>query len=269
MKLQKLFVISIGLLIIATGCQLSEPDSGSRNPAATTLSPGGAGSGGSGGTSGTPGRSSIEGLVISDPLTNGTSAGIVSGGTYTSEGYKVTTNSGGYVMYPTNIVGDIRVEFDAKGYLPSERAPDSKLTVIEMYDADPYTEWRIVWESVDSYLYQLRKRGYDPTGTVTDALDLKFGNARRGVGKELWGWRGDCLAGNPVEWNPGKTYHWVVIVENGRTEVYRDGQIYYSVDCATEFAPTKPIVVRIGGTSYGASGPRDVTYSNVQIYSLN
>ena len=42
MKLQQLFVVSIGLLIIVTGCQLSDPDSGG-SPAATPLSPGGTG----------------------------------------------------------------------------------------------------------------------------------------------------------------------------------------------------------------------------------
>ncbi len=257
MKRHKLFVFILSFTLLATGC-LHDSDSSSGQPTAVAVGPSTTGGG-------TPERSGGSGLVVSDPLTNGTSSGIVAGGEFTAEGYHVTTNNGGYVMYPTNIIGDIRVEFDAKGYITAEQASDNKLTVIEMYDADPYVNWRD-WRAIDAYLYQLRKRGLG--NRVTDALDLKYGNMVKGFGKEMWGWMGDCLAGNPVEWDPAKTYHWVIIVSNGRTEVYRNGQIYYSAGCALEFAPTNPIVVRIGGTSYGALGPRDVTYSNVKIYDL-
>lgn len=245
-----LFVLLLSLMLLAAGCSNDSNSSSSTSP--TT-----------GG--GTP-ESSSGNLVVSDSLTNGTSSGIVAGGDFTSEGYKVTTNNGGYVMYPTNITGDIRVEFDAKGYIPAEQAADSKLTVIELYDSDPYANWRVDWAAINAYLYQLRKRGAG--GAFTDALDLKFGSAVKGVGRELWGWLGDSVGPSPLEWDPNTTYHWVVTVANGKTEVYRDGQIYYSVGCAAEFAPTNPIVVRIGGTSYGALGPRDVTYSNVNIYNL-
>jgi hypothetical protein len=255
MKLRHtLFVLILSFMLLAAGCST---DSDSSSPTAATPSTTGGGN---------PERGSSGNLVVSDPLTNGTSSGIVAGGAFTAEGYHVTTNNGGYVMYPTNVTGDIRIEFDAKGYIPAEQAADSKLIVIQLYDSDPYANWRVNWASINAYLYQLRKRGAG--GEFTDALDLKFGSAVKGVGKELWGWRGDSVGPNPLEWDPNKTYHWVVTVANGKTEVYRDGQIYYSVGCATEFAPTNPIVVRIGGTSYGALGPRDVTYSNVTIYDL-
>jgi hypothetical protein len=257
MKLHKLFVLALSLTLLATGC-LSDSDSSSGQP---TVVSGPATTGG-----GTPERSGSGSLVVSDPLTNGTSSGIVAGGNFTAAGYYVGTNNGGYVMYPTNIVGNIRVEFDASGYLPNEDASDSKLTVLELYDSDPYANWKVDWASIPAYLYQLRKRGAG--GAFTNALDLKYGSAYYHQDHEMWGWHPSYRPGQPLEWDPAKTYRWVVTVSNGITEVYRDGFLYYSENCSLEFAPKNPIVVRIGGTSYGSLGPRNVTYSNVRIYDL-
>jgi hypothetical protein len=274
MKLQKLFVLCLVLLVALVGCEKEEinaptsaedavdqanaverwthPDAGTApepKPEGSTVPEG------------------AENLVVNDPLTNGTTIGAVAGGEFTPEGYRVLTNNGGYVMYATDIIRNIQVEFNAKGYIPGENSVSAKLTVLEMFDADPYTPWNLVWRDIDSFLWQLRKRGAG--GIVTDALDLKFGCERRHVGKEFWGWRGDCLAGNPIEWDPNKLYRWVVTVSEGRTEVIRNGQLMYSVDSAVGFAPDGPLVVRIGGTSYGAEGPRGVAYSNVKIYRLD
>ncbi|PIE36108.1 hypothetical protein CSA56_01460 [candidate division KSB3 bacterium] len=258
MKLCKLFVLVLSLALSATGC-LNDHDSSSGQPTTVAAAP-------STTSGGTTESSSSSGLIVSDPLTNGTSSGIVAGGNFTAAGYYIGTNNGGYIMYPTNIIGNIRVEFDASGYLPNEDAADSKLTVIELYDSAPYANWKTDWASIPAYLYQLRKRGAG--GSYTNALDLKYGSAYYNTDHEMWGWYPDYRSGQPLEWDPAKTYHWVVTISGGVTEVYRDGFLYYSENCSLAFAPKNPIVVRIGGTSYGAYGPRNVTYSNVKIYDL-
>jgi hypothetical protein len=206
-------------------------------------------------------------LVIPDLLTNGQSAGIIKGGAFTPEGYKITAERQGYIMYETDIKKNIRIEFDAKGYIDREPivGTDDNFIVMLMHDAnDPYVNW-FNWAHIPNYLYQIRKIGEGPT---PNGISFKGGCGFKGVGFELSSWTGACLAGHPIEWNPNKKYHWVITVSNGRTEVIRDNIKLFSVDCAIDFNPDNRLVVFIGGAAYGPLSPKNVTYSNVEIYRL-
>lgn len=213
-------------------------------------------------------------LAIDDPLTNGRCAGRVVGGEFTAEGCRITAEKG-YIIYETDIRKQIRVEFDAKGYLDREpsRGTDDNAMLFVMHDAEPDTNWAAAWRDLPNYLYQIRKIGLfiengQPLFT-TNGISFKAGCAYRNVGVELASWNGgDCLAGHPVEWNPSKRYHWVITVSNGRTEIVRDGVKMFSIDCATAFNPDNRLLIYIGGATYGPYSPRNVTYSNVKIYRV-
>jgi hypothetical protein len=204
---------------------------------------------------------------VFDPLTNGTSVGIVSGGIFTSEGYKITADQG-YIMYETSITGNIRVEFDAKGYIPNEPAhgTDDTSTIMVMHDADFYTNWVTDWSFLPNCLLQLRKLGLyleggQPLSTL-NGIQFKGGCEGGTVGFELSSWTGDCFVGHPVAWDPSKTYHWVITVSNGVAEVFRDNVMFFS---GSGFSPKNRIIVGIGGTTFGTYSPDNVTYSNVYI----
>ena len=217
------------------------------------------------------GESQIEDgqLVVFDPLTNGRSVGNVNGGQFSPEGYKVTTNFRGYLVYETDIVGNIGVEFDAKGYIDRENCSDSKLVVILMFDAPRDANWGdpAIWRDSHYSLLELRKRGVVPGfDHVTNGLGLKCGS--HGHGLEFGSWAGHGLAGHPIEWNPNTLYHWVITWKDGRCEIIRNDQMMYSLNTTPQYAPKGKMNIRIGGTQWGRGGPRNVTYSNVRIYRL-
>ena len=142
------------------------------------------------------GESQIEGgqLVVFDPLTNGRSVGTVNGGQFSPEGYKVTTNFRGYLVYETDIVGNIGVEFDAKGYINRENCSDSKLVVLLMFDAPRDANWGdpAIWRDSHYSLLEIRKRGVVPGfDHVTNGLGLKCGS--HGHGLEFGSWAGTWL----------------------------------------------------------------------------
>jgi hypothetical protein len=234
-------------------------------PSSTTVSPTTSGSSTSTGTSGGP----VSGnLVISDPLVDGRSVGAVNGGVFMpGAGYKITAERRAYIMYVTDIKKNIRIEFDAQGYIDREPliGTDDNFIVMAMHDADdPLVNW-FNWQSIPNYLYQIRKIGDGPT---TNGISFKGGCGMKGVGFELASWVGHCLAGHPIEWNPNKKYHWEMIVSGGHTDVIRDGIKLFSVSCAQEFNPDNRLVVFIGGVAFGPQSPKNVTYSNVKIYRL-
>ena len=208
-------------------------------------------------------------LVIHDPLTNGRTVGVVNGGAFTPGGYNITTNFYGSLVYETGITGNIGVEFDAKGYIDREECSDSKLVVLLMYDAprDANLGDPAIWRESSYSVLEMRKRGHVAGFEhVTNGLGLKCG--AHGDGLEFGTWAGHGLAGHPLEWNPEVTYHWVVTWKNGALEILRNKQPMYAVNTLPQYEPKGRMVVRIGGTHWGRSGPRGVTYSNVRIYRV-
>ncbi len=216
------------------------------------------------------GETSISGkLVIADSLKNGRTVGMVNGGQFTPDGYRITTNFQGYLVYETGITGDIGVEFTAKGYLDREECSDSKLVVLLMYDAPRDANWGepAVWRDSHHSLLEIRKRGFVPGFEhITNGLSLKCSS--HGGGIEFGSWAGHGLAGHPLEWNPNTTYHWVITWKDGMLDVRRNDQPLYLTNTLPQYNPKGKMVVRIGGTHWGRGGPRNVVYSDVKIYRL-
>jgi hypothetical protein len=272
MKGQKLFVffvgivLCVGLLIGLTSCHLFHSDSDSTSPSSP----------GSGSSPTQPGNIPGATLVIFDPLTNNQSDynAILIGGEFTPEGYHITADQG-YIMYETDIRENIRVEFDAKGFIWDEwdHEGNDESTIMVMHDAiDPYVNWPALWSVLDNCWFQMIKLGMSPYNSV-NGLKLKGGCdcdwGGGGTFFEVSSYyhhdNGAFVGGHPVDWDPATTYHWVVTVQSGHTEGFRDGQQLFWGD---GFWPGNRIVVLIGGAYYNVYSPRDVTYSNVTIYRL-
>lgn len=216
------------------------------------------------------GATSISGkLMVADSLKNGRTVGVVNGGQFTPDGYRITTNFQGYLVYETGITGNIGVEFTAKGYLDREECTDSKLVVLLMYDAPRDANWGdpAIWRDSHYSLLELRKRGAVPGFEhITNGFGLKC--LSHGEGAESGSWAGHGLAGHPLEWNPNTSYHWVITWKDGTLDVRRNDQPLYLANTLPHFNPKGKIVVRIGGTHWGRGGPRNVTYSDVKIYRI-
>jgi hypothetical protein len=212
-----------------------------------------------------------DGLVIHDLLSDGSSVGYVTGGMFTNEGYTVTTNSGGYLAYETDILHDIRIEFDAKGYVPLEENGDGKIVIMQMFDSGHDFNWMGTdpWFSPYS-MYEVRKRGkWD--GQVldrTDGVHFKCGGEGND-GLELGTWiPGDSPAEHPLDWDSDTVYHWVITLNDSYTEISRNGKLLFAEHIGHVFSPDDTLNIRIGGTWFGRVGPANVTYSNVKIFRL-
>ena len=210
-------------------------------------------------------------LVLSDSLTNGgTKATMIGGGEFTAEGYHFTSHEG-YIIYDTTVVGNFRVEFDTKGFDPNEpyHDPDDQSTILFMQDAPLGTNWT-QWQTIPHCLFQMIKMTWYPGGEQSaNGLKVKGGCDGGATGFEVSSYyhrdNGVFLASHPLEWNPETTYHWVVTVKNGHTEIFRDGVQMMSGE---GFWPGDPMRFFFGGTGmfFGQLSPDNVTFSNINIY---
>lgn len=203
-------------------------------------------------------------LVINDPLTNGQSVGIVAGGWFIpGQGYHLPANWANYIAYETGMTGaNIRLEFDATGYIPMEGDDaDGKMVILRILDSP----WTFPWLGSDQWqagysIFELRKKGRYYADA--DGMHLKFGAGQ--TFDEYRSYEGDSPSGHPFAWNPNTTYHWLVLIQNNTFRITRNGAVIFSGSSAA-FRPTNPLNILIGGTPTGASGPRDVTYANVKV----
>jgi hypothetical protein len=123
------------------------------------------------------------------------------------------------------------------------------MIVIEIFDSPHEVSWlggSSAWETYD--LYQIKK--------VDERIRLKAG------GKGSWG--GGYVGS--FGWDANTTYHWVITIQDGYTEVTRNGEMVVS-ESIPEFQPFAPLNIRIGG-SWCDSGSAGVTYSNVSISGM-
>ena len=210
-------------------------------------------------------------LVIDDPLTNGQTKAQRGGeGAFkANEGYAITGRDQSYLLYTPGITKSIRVEFDAKGYIPAEsmHGSNDQMSLIVMQDVPHGTNW-VNWRSIDGFLFQLQKLAKFENST--DGLKLKAGAALRTSFDGEWKtYMGDGMIGHPLSWDASKTYHWTIVFQPGNLEISRDSQLIfkYWIDPKVFGNATSPIIVYIGG-DFGANNvsPQNVTYSNVKIY---
>jgi hypothetical protein len=208
-------------------------------------------------------------LLLSDPLTNGTSiATQIGGGEFTSEGYDLSSQFG-YIIYDTDITGNFRVEFDTKGLTPGEyyHAPDDQSTILFMQDAPLGTDWT-QWKSISHCLFQLIKLDYYPGSSSTDQMKVKAGCDGGASGFEFWsylGGHGGSWVGPEPTWDASQTYHWKVTVVDGHVEGFRDDVQLFTGD---GFWPGDPMRFFFGGTgaAIGQLSPDNAIYANIKIY---
>jgi hypothetical protein len=249
--------LCVGMILTLTSCNSSDDNSGVTTP-------------------------SDPNMVIWDPLTNGKTVAnaMLAGGAFTSEGYKITAEEG-YVGYETTLTQNIIVEFDAKGYVKNEPAhmevepPDDVANLLSIHDALLGTDWRAPrWQTLPYCSFRMRKKLDLPGQIGINGIQIKGGCRDSGfeIGSYwLWNardagaWTDNWGFGNPVSWDANKTYHWKVSVNNGHTEIYRDG---IQLGWGDGFLPQQRYVVYIGGADWANEGvfsPANVTYSNVKI----
>jgi len=203
--------------------------------------------------------------ILEDPLTHKGTLGRRQGGEFTSEGFKVTSPLHHFILYQTNLSGQIRVEFEAKGFLPNE-ATDSKLVFFRMFDSPPDEQEGSLPMMARYFLYEIRKQGLEGgrVGKATNGLALKLGGRGLQNFTRLGTWEpGQARTGN-LSWDPDKKYFFRIIWDQRRTKIYRDDVLIYDI-YEPRFAPTK-IYIRLGGTCGDRKAPIGVTYSNVRIY---
>ncbi len=210
-------------------------------------------------------------LVIDDKLTDGqTKAQRGGDGHFTpNEGYAITSREQSYLLYTPGITKSIKVEFDAKGYIPGEPmlGANDQMSLIVMQDVPHGTNW-VNWQSIDGFLFQLQKLAKFENST--DGLKLKAGAALRTSFDGEWKtYMGDGMVGHPLSWDSSKIYHWTIVFQPEKLEISRDNQMIfkYWIDPKVFGSATQPIIVYIGG-DFGANNvsPQNVTYSNVKIY---
>jgi hypothetical protein len=246
MKLWKLWRVClaitfcIGLLGLVTSCTFFEHDDNDGNTPKDPTIP-------------MEGEERPTNLVIDDPLTNGKSNYAAAyGGEFTLEGYKVNSAQGQYLAYSTDIIGDIRVEFDAKGF----NYGGGKDIIIEIFDSPHDAAWvggnEFVWRTYS--FFQIVFAGFN------GKIRIKAG---RGVDDD-GGTRAEYVG--PFDWDPDRNYHWVFLLKDGYCEITRNGEMLVSGSTAS-FQPFAPLNMRIGGTWHPVhTGVAGVTYSNVRVY---
>lgn len=254
-------LLGIGTCLVLVGCQRLQDPATPAMPAVSSSMP--ATSTGTGG--GTPSSGANH---IVDPLTGGTSVGIVSGGDFIlGEGYHLPNNWGNYIAYETGISqASFQMEFDAKGYMSMEGDDaDGKMVLFRLMDSP----WNFAWAGHDQWqegysIFELRKKGRYYSDA--DGMHLKFGAGQSW--EEYRSSEGHSPSGHPFAWDPNTTYHWTVIIQNNQFSITRNSQVVFQGSCPEFQLSRGTLNVLIGGAPGGASGPRDVTYSNVVIVGL-
>lgn len=207
-------------------------------------------------------------VVISDPLTNGTSLGAAVGGNFTPAGYNFSSHWGTYVGYATGLTDKIRIEFDSVGMNSLEAdGAGGKMVIFELYDAPLGLDWSgasPAWHT--NAFFQFVKRGtyQGQVLHMTDGIRIKCGKG---------GWMteyatyegGHSHVGHPVSWDPNTVYHWVFELNDDYVTVKRNGELFFDIVCGGLSGSPLTFSVGTAGTSYSSVMG---TYSNVKISSL-
>lgn len=185
---------------------------------------------------------------VFDPLTTGRSDyEAANGGIFSADGFTVTTDFGEYLAYSTSVSSAIRVEFDAWGYDPNENG--QKSIVVQIFDSSHEESWlggSSAWATYN--FYEIKK--------VDDRIRLKAGGRDSYIAEYV----------GSFDWDFYTTYHWVITIADGTTEITRDGELIASMSIP-DFQPSGDLNIRIGG-SWCDAGSANVTYSNVVITGM-
>ena len=199
-------------------------------------------------------------LVVSDPLTNGTTVGIRGGGEFVSGGgWKINAYSD-YIQYNVQTITYGKLEFDVKG-LASQDAnyKDGDGEICVMYDGSFGDSDKYKNDSdANPYKVYIRKYGTQCARYNHDD-GMKFAAALGDIQ------HGPSQYTARLPWDANHTYHFLVTWKPGaQFDFYLDGALLVTLSQPGTYSPT---LHRIKiGTSPRAIGIVGATYSNVKIY---
>ena len=188
------------------------------------------------------------GILISDTLTNGTTAGQVSGGVFTRQGWQVTSHRD-YIRYEVPTIESGFVEWENTGFWP--RNPnDGQYILFGMWDptrgdyrANPF---RVHVQKLDDN----HNRPYIRLRWIADGEQRDSGY-------------------NFMNWDPSRTYHWRVdwgpSGAANLAQVYLDGQLIIEILYRNPYRPEAHWIEL--GVAERQESIVGVTYSNFQVGS--
>ncbi len=210
-------------------------------------------------------------VLVDDPLTTGSSAGDVHGGTFTSKGWQ-TTKTTDYIEYRVPTISKGWVEFDLSGWGPDTSIfTDFKNHFFGMWDAS----WKDRWGNVVRYNpYKCLMRAYGepnvPNNVKWGRLKLRLNVAAFDGGADDDPHAFEALTEERWDWKTTETYHFRLEWGDGHMRWYKDGQLIMDYDYSSfgvEYAPPDH-VIRIGYCDMYPA-PVGTVYSNVRIYTEN
>jgi hypothetical protein len=190
-----------------------------------------------------------EGVLVFDPLTNGSSVGDVGGGEFTPEGWKVIASSN-YIVYDLPTIESGSVEFDITGLDIRNPTRDARQLFI-MWDPSQGSNF-----TTNCFRVSLQK--LDGRSSINDKwLRLRFISQCRQIDDSST-FRG---------WIPTKVHH--VRLEWGREGEVNAARLFIDDDEKMFFQyrrPYIPVTHRIElGAAMRAESPENAIYSNVKI----
>ncbi len=224
--------------------------------------------------------------VLDDPL-QGSTIGTQIGGTFTSEGYKPGTGSN-HILYtvPSQVINGY-VEFDIKGFLPSELiGTGNDHAFIAMYDGrgignnpswadfrDNYFRWNFHWRQSASVFKSVVNCAAPTSARINSsyAIFKEDMNNDGIVDIDDRDWY-DEPSGSAFSWDNSKTKWYKIKVEwNNKTyKVYVDGQVVWSNHKAGlyDYSPVDhKIWLGSGIDKYDSDNP-NVIYRNFKLVNL-
>lgn len=186
------------------------------------------------------------GTILSDPLTGG-SLGEVSGGTFTSRGWKVD-DPGNYVRYEVPPLEEGWVEFDTTGLREINPSPD-QFMLFGMWDpsAGPYRE--------NPFRVHLQKLHPNPHNPPYLRVRWISNDEQHDEGSNFY------------DWNPNQTYRWrIEWGPDGDSQLARvllDGQVMIRVSYRRPYRPNVHYI-ELGIAERGESVV-GITYSNFRV----
>jgi hypothetical protein len=190
-----------------------------------------------------------EGVLVFDPLTTGMTVGVVGGGEFTEQGWKVIANSN-FLLYDLPTIESGSVEFDVTGLDIRNPTRDARHLFI-MWDPSISSDFT-------SNRFRVSLQKLDGRSSISDRwLRLRFISQGRQIDK------GSTFRG----WDPSRIHH--IRFEWGREGEVLVARLFIDEDEKIFFEYRKPYIPAIHRVELGAGvraeSPENAIYSNVRI----
>jgi hypothetical protein len=193
-----------------------------------------------------PGAPPAAGVLVSDPLTNGSRASQVHGGVFTSSGWRVTSKAD-YIRYEVPPIEKGYVEWDNRGFTPTNRDPGGYM-LFGMWDPSrgDYREnpFRVHLQKLDPN----HNRPYVRLRWIANGEEHNTGF-------------------NFIDWRPDRVYHWRVDWgpegDSHRANVSLDGVVVITQRYGRPYRPSVHFI-ELGVSNRGETC-LDAVFSNLRI----